>query len=383
MIGLIGWLSDSVIGRTVVGTSVLAGVLALATYLGLAIFNSAVVAIFLIDVVAAVGLALYMGNSGVLSFGHAGFMALAAYTSGLLSMAPATRQAILLHYPSALSGISLPFWTGACVALACVAAFAVVTGVVIGRLPRDAAAIASLGVLVIVNVVLLNATSITNGAQPLYGVALKVTWHGALVVAIVAVAVARLYRESNAGLELRASRDDELAAESLGINVKWRRRQAWIFSAVISGAAGLMLGHFLGAFSPSQFYLTLTLTIVAIVIVGGGSTVSGVVIGAILVTVVLQVLGNIETGTDIGPVRVPELLGLPTFGLSVVLIVVVYFRREGLFGRQELELAFAKSIRRAASGLHWLGDGKVADEAATGTSQTIGSRPEDSQEPAD
>ena len=380
---MMGWLSDSVAGRTLLGTLVLIAVMTLATEAGLAIFNSAVVAIFLIDVVAAVGLALYMGNSGVLSFGHAGFMALGAYASGLLSMAPATRQAILLHYPAALSGISLPFWAGVCVALACVGIFAAVTGIVIGRLPRDAAAIASLGVLVIVNVVLLNATSITNGAQPLYGVALKVTWHGALVVAIVAVGVARLYRESNAGLELRASRDDEVAAESLGVNVKWRRRQAWIISAVFSGGSGLMLGHFLGAFSPSQFYLTLTLTIVAIVIVGGGSTVSGVVIGAILVTAVLQVLGNIETGTDIGPLRIPELLGLPTFGLSVVLIVVVYFRREGLFGRQELELAFAGWLRRSVSTVRGIRDGKAEDGTATRISQAVGSEAEDSGEPAE
>jgi branched-chain amino acid transport system permease protein len=379
---LTGWLSDSIVGRTLAGTLVLTAVLGIATEVGLVVFNSAVVTIFLIDVVAAVGLALFMGNSGVLSFGHAGFMALAAYASGLLSMAPAARQAILLHYPAALSGISLPFYGGVCVALGCVAVVAVVTGLVIGRLPRDAAAIATLGVLVIVNVVLLNATSITNGAQPLYGVALKVTWHGALVVAIVAVAVARLYRESNAGLQLRASRDDEIAAEALGVNVQARRREAWVLSAIVAGGAGVLLGHFLGAFSPTQFYLTLTLTIVAMVIVGGGNTVSGVVMGTILVTVVLQVLGDIETGAHLGPLRLPELLGLPTFGLSVVLIVAVYFRREGLFGRQELELAVAGWIsRQSSSTMRWMGKGEAVDGPKM--PQAVGLTSEDGREQAD
>lgn len=339
-------LMESIIGRTLVGTVVLTGVLVGASFAGLAEFNSAVVTIFLTDVVAAVGLAVFMGNSGILSFGHPGFMAVAAYVSGILSMNPAARAAILTTFPHALAGISLPFWAGVCVALGCVSVFALITGLAVVRLPRDAGAIATLGVLVIVNVVLLNASSITNGGQPLYGVALKVGWHGALVVAVVSVAIARLYREASGGLELRASREDEVAAEALGINVRARRLEAWILSAVLSGAAGMLLGHFLGAFSPSQFYLTLTITIVAMVIVGGEGTVSGVVIGTILVTTVLQVLGNIEDGARLGPVHLPALLGLPTLGLSVVLVLTVYFRRQGLFGRQELELAIGGLFNR-------------------------------------
>jgi branched-chain amino acid transport system permease protein len=340
---------DSIIGRTLVGTVVLTGVLAGACAAGLAEFNSAVVTIFLIDAVAAVGLGVFMGNSGILSFGQPGFMALGAYVSGIVSMNPALRDAVLTTFPNALSGITLPFWAGVCVALGCVAVVAIFTGAAVVRLPRDAAAIATLGVLVIVNVVLLNATSITHGSQPLYGVALKVGWHGAFVAAVISVGIARLFRESSFGLELRASREDELAAESLGINVRHRRLQAWVLGAIISGASGLLLGHFLGAFSPAQFYLTLTITIVAMVIVGGETTVSGAVIGAILVTAVLQVLGNMEDGSHLGPFHTPALLGLPTLGLSAVLILTVYFKREGLVGRQELELAVIGVIRRTGT----------------------------------
>ena len=366
-------LVESIVGRTAVGTVVLTALLVGASVAGLVEFNSAVVTIFLIDVVAAVGLAVFMGNSGTLSFGSPGFMALGAYVSGLLSMKPVLRQAVLPSFPSVLAGISLPFWAAVCVALGCVAVFAIVSGLAVVVLPRDAAAIATLGVLVIVNVVLLNATSITNGGQPLYGVALKVGWHGALVAAVVSVAVARLFREASAGLELRASREDEVAAEALGINVRRRRLQAWVLSAIISGASGLLLGHFLGAFSPAQFYLTLTVTIVAMVIVGGGNTVSGVVIGAILVTAVLQVLGNMEDGSHLGPLRTPALLGLPTLGLSVVLVLTVYFRRDGLFGRQELELAVGGWIRRKGSG-HLRRDAQedVADGIGTNAPNDVG-----------
>jgi branched-chain amino acid transport system permease protein len=360
-------LAESIVGRAFIGTVVLSAVLLGASLVGLVEFNSAVVTIFLIDVVAAVGLAVFMGNSGILSFGHPGFMAIGAYVSGIVSMNPAARKAILPTFPGWLSGVSLPLWAGVFVALGCVAILAIVTGLAVVRLPRDAAAIATLGVLIIVNVVLLNATSITNGAQPLYGVTGTVSWQGALIVAIVCVAIARLYREASAGLELRASREDEMAAEALGINVRRRRFEAWVLSAVMSGAAGLLLGHFLGAFSPTQFYLTLTITIVAMVIVGGASTVSGVVIGAILVTAVLQVLGNWENGANLGPIHLPAVLGLPTLGLSAVLILTVYFRRQGLLGRRELEVAIARWVRRRSGGVlhgdtrHGVGGGRVAD----------------------
>jgi branched-chain amino acid transport system ATP-binding protein/branched-chain amino acid transport system permease protein len=364
-------VGESIVGRAAVGTAVLTALLFGASVAGIAEFNSAVVTIFLIDAVAAVGLGVFMGNSGILSFGHPGFMALGAYVSGILSMNPTLRKAVLTTFPSALSGLTLPFWAGVCVALGCVALSAIITGLAVVRLPRDAAAIATLGVLVIVNVVLLNATSITNGAQPLYGVALKVGWHGAFVVAVISVAIARLFRESSAGLELRATREDAVAAESLGINVRRRRLQAWVLSAIISGASGLLLGHFLGAFSPAQFYLTLTITIVAMVIVGGESTVSGAVIGAILVTVVLQVLGNIESGSNIGPLHIPALLGLPTLGLSVVLILTVYFKREGLCGRQELELAVGGWIRRIGSNQHRGDSPDLAEGLGTGAPNDV------------
>jgi branched-chain amino acid transport system permease protein len=132
-------LGESIVGRAAVGTVVLTGVLVGASIAGLAAFNSAVVTIFLIDVVGAVGLGVFMGNSGILSFGQPGFMALGAYISGIASMNPAARKAILTTFPSALSGISLPFWAGVCVALGGVALFAIITGLAVVRLPRDAA----------------------------------------------------------------------------------------------------------------------------------------------------------------------------------------------------------------------------------------------------
>jgi branched-chain amino acid transport system permease protein len=268
----------SITVRVLLGTLLLTLVLVAAAFIGLSTFDSAMLVAMLINVVVVVGLGTFMGNAGIVSFGHAAFMAIAAYVSGLASMDPVSRSAIMPTFPHELDGFSLPFGAGIVLALVLVAVFAALSGSAIVRLRADSAAIATLGVLVIVNVVLLNARSLTNGAQPLYGVSLRTTWQWAFVAAVVAIAISRWYRESNLGLQLRASREDEIAAQALGVNVRTRRLEAWILSAVLAGLGGVLLGHFLGAFSPSQFYLTYTVTIVAMLIVGGGGTVTGAVL---------------------------------------------------------------------------------------------------------
>jgi branched-chain amino acid transport system permease protein len=331
-------------GRALVGTAVLGTIVLGLCVLGLAASNSTLVTIFLINLVAVVGLGVFVGNSGVVSFGHAGFMGLAAYASGLLSMDPIVRDTILTRFPDSLANVSLPLALALPAALGLVAVLALVSGLAISALPRDAAAIATLGVLVIVNVTLLASETVTSGAQPLYGVTTGVTWPMALACALVAMALARLFRESRSGLHLRASREDELAAQAFGVNVRAVRLQSWVLSAVIAGAGGALLGHFLGAFSPSQFYLTTTIAIVAMLILGGANTVSGAVMGTALVTVVTEVLSHFENGTTIGPLDLPELFGLPTLGLGLVLVGTMYLRRDGLFGKREIDVSIARRL---------------------------------------
>jgi branched-chain amino acid transport system permease protein len=239
----------------------------------------------------------------------------------------------------------VPVAVGAVIALLVVAAYAAFVGLAISRLSTYAAGIASLGVLIIVNTSLLAAKDITGGGAPLYGIASGVKWPIALVGALAAILIARLFRESNRGLQLRSSREDELAVQAIGANVQRLRLQSWVLSATVTGAAGLLLGHFLGAFSPTQFYLQLTVALVAMLIVGGRATVSGAVMGAILVTGVLEVLAHLETGFTLGPITFPEFFGLPTLGLAIVIVITVYFRRDGLL-RQELDELLAQLIER-------------------------------------
>ena len=134
--------------------------------------------ILLMYVVAVVGLGIYMGNSGIISFGHAGFMGLAAYVSGLLSME--AREKVLPNFPEAISGLSVSVAVGAAIALIVVAIFALVIGLAISRLSVYAAGIASLGVLVIVYSTLSATKDITGGTQTLSGIQTGVEWPLAL-----------------------------------------------------------------------------------------------------------------------------------------------------------------------------------------------------------
>ena len=115
-----------------------------------------------------------------------------------------------------------------------------------------------------------------------------------LVVAIRAILVARYFRESVPGLRLRASREDELASRSIGVDVANLRSVAWILSALIVGVAGILLAHTLTAFSPKQFYFTLQFSLVAMLVVGGPTTVTGAVGGAAVVALLQELARRLE-----------------------------------------------------------------------------------------
>jgi len=301
--------------------------------------------IFLINLIAVVGTGVYTGNTGVLSFGHVAFMGLGAYAAGLLTVKPQVKNIALPELPELLASAHMDLLPALLVALVLVALIALVMGLPISRLGGAAGAIATLGILVIVHVVLNGATDFTRGSQTFYGVPRSTTLPLALAVALVVVVVARLFRESVYGLQLRASREDELAARAMGVDVPRRRLAAWVLSAVLLAAAGVLFGHFLGAFSPKDFYFTLMFSVLAMLIVGGMTTVSGAVVGTALVMVLIEGLRRLETGPVVGPVDLPQIFGLTEVGLAAAILAVMYRRPEGLLGYLELDELLA--LRRA------------------------------------
>lgn len=303
----------------------------------------------LLQVSAVLALAIFCGNSGIISFGHSAFMGLGAYTSGLLTMAVAVQHSALPTLPAWLAG----YETGLPLALLVTAVIGVLAGVLSGlplaRLSTGSASIGTLAFLIIIHVCLIGARDITRGSQTFYGVPrLTVLWV-ALVAAIVMIFAARLFRETRLGLALRASRENEVAAEAIGIDFRRARFRGWVVSITLSCLTGALYGHYLGAFSPKDFYFDLVFTLIAMLIVGGLYSVSGAVAGVLMLAAVVQLLRNAEAGIDLGFVTLPQVFGLPQLGLGMALLLTIWARPAGLAGLAEVRLAnFTRRADEAA-----------------------------------
>lgn len=323
----IGWVAASARRAALMGLP-LAAATAGVTMLGEAGL-ARTMTVFFITLALVLGFQVFIGNSGVMSFGHIAFVGLAAYVSSLLTMAPADKLSLLPHLPAWLTQIQLDFWLAVPVTLAVVAVVALLIGIPFSRLSGSAASIATLGLLVITNVILIGAQDFTNGASSFFGVpAVTTIWH-ALGWVVVVLLIASLFRDSTTGLQLRASREDEAAAAAVGVDVPRVRLAAWVVSAVCSGGAGIFLAHYLTAFSPRQFYLVETFNVIAILIVGGSASVSGAVVGAVIMTVTFELLRRAEEALAV--------FGLTGVFVSLLILVMMPRRPEGLAGYTEAE----------------------------------------------
>ncbi len=307
-----------------------------------------VVVVALINLVAVVGLYTFVGNSGVLSFGHMSFMAIGAYASALLTIPVLIKHSLLSSSPHFLKEAHVPTLPALLIAAGAAALFALVVALPLMRLNGLAAGIATFAVLIIVNVVAANWDSVTRGRQTMLGVPLDTTLSETLLWGCIAIVGAYIFQESSIGLRLRASREDEIAARALGVGVFWERTIAWVVSAFIVGVAGALYGHLYGSFSPDAFYLTLTFLTMVMLVVGGINCLSGAVIGCIVISFVSEVLRRVEEGIHVTSfdVKAPE--GFQQIGLAVFLILILIYRPSGITGGQELRWSLAWLFRRRA-----------------------------------
>lgn len=336
--------------RGLVGAGLLSGLLWISIYwvdMAGSPVDRRVALTFLVNLVAVIGIQVFMGNSGVVSFGHVAFVGLGAYTSALLTTPPATKKltSLIPDAPGFILNAHMAFVPATLVAIAVVMVFAAVVGVVFVRMNGAAAAIATLSLLVIVRVVLGNWSQLTRGPKTFFGVPEYTTLYSALTWAVIAIFVARLFRESGLGLRLRASRTDELASQAVGVDIRRARYAAWVVSAGIAGVSGVLYAHLILAFAPQQFFFDLTFLLIVMVIVGG-PTVSGAVLGAAGVTIVTEFLRRQESGFSIGPIHVGEAFGLTTLVIGVAVLLTVVLRPGGLLGRWELDEWLGRGIRR-------------------------------------
>ena len=292
---------------------------------------------FFVNVVLVQGLQIFMGNSGVTNFGFISFAAIGAYTSAILTVPVTIKFITIPNAPLGLSDIQVGFGLGLISAVAFTALVATGFGLALTRQVGIATEIATLAMLVIVHVTLINWVDVTGGARAFYGIPTNTTLPIAIAAACLIVLVARLFRDSETGLQLRASREDPIAAVAMGIPVQRLRLIAWVLSAAIIGFGGALLAHFLGVIDPDAFYLRTTFLIMAMLLLGGSTTTSGPVIGAILVTFIWELMREIEEGPVVLGIDLPQFFGLPVLSLGVLIMVVMKFRPAGLLSNHEID----------------------------------------------
>jgi branched-chain amino acid transport system permease protein len=287
-----------------------------------------------LSMVLTIGYQIFAGGTGVVSFGHPGFVAIGAYAAGLASVPPAIKATTLPHLPAFLAGLQLGFIPAVLLGGLCAGLVALAIGPVVMRLAGAAGGIMTFGFLVIMNELLRNAETITRGNQTFFGVpklADFATVYGAVVIA---AGLAVAFKFSRAGLRARAVREDPLAAETAGIGLVAARLWPWVLSAFVMGAGGALMAFFLTAFSPKSFYTALVIPMMTMAVLGGLNRVAGAMAGAIILTGWQQVMRTLESG-GFG-FAIP--LGSSQLTLGVGLVLLLYFRPSGLFGQNELVL---------------------------------------------
>jgi branched-chain amino acid transport system permease protein len=297
-----------------------------------------VVAYAAIMLTAVVGLQIFSGNTGIVSFGHAGFMGIGAYLTGILTMPAAMQATTLRDLPSFLTGYQLPFLGALLIVVLTAVVVGLITGLPLLRLSGSSAPIATLALLIIIYTVLVAAREITRGSQPFYGVPRDVGLWTTALVAAAALTVARIFRDTPFGLAARAASDDERGAAAVGVNHRAAWLFSWVLSIVVAMAAGAMLAQFLGAFSPRDFYFDLGFTILAMLIVGGMHSALGAFSGVVATTIVIEIVRRFEGGGDVLGFHIPPVFGLTQGALALAMILIIWRRPEGLFGKGELNL---------------------------------------------
>ena len=289
----------------------------------------------IIKLVVVLGMFIFVGNSGVLSFGHIAFMAIAGYGSALMTIPP-VKKAVLLKLPPALEALQVPVAVAAVIAAAVTGLFALIVGAPIMRLKGIALPMATFGVLMVVHVVTANWQEVTGGRQALVGLPVYVNLWVALGAALVTLVVAAAYKQSRRGLLLQCSRENEVAATASGIDPARERLVAFVISAVFVGLGGVLYAHFIGTVTANTFYLNLTFTTLAMLVVGGMRSLTGAVVGVAVVSAVSEIFRTIEKGISIGDTVLSAPPGLQEIALALMMLLILIFRPQGLVGDFEL-----------------------------------------------
>lgn len=263
-----------------------------------------------INIILAVGLNLIVGFSGQFSLGHAGFMAIGAYAAAIIGSKSAT-------YPAFFAAMVL----GALIA----GAVALVVGIPTLRLKGDYLAIATLGVSEIIRILIINGGDLTNGAAGILGIPAFTNWQMVYFFVVITTILTINFLRSPIGRATLSVREDEIAAESVGVNTTKIKVVAFVFGAITASIAGSLQAGFIGSVVPKDYTFINSINVLIIVVFGGLGSMTGTIVAAILLGILNMVLQNVAS--------------IRMIIYSLALILVMIFRPGGLLGTWELNFS--------------------------------------------
>lgn len=290
--------------------------------------------------VVAVSMNLLTGFTGLFSLGQAGFMAIGAYIVAILTIPVEQRASV--YYVSGISpavaGLHCPFWLALLLAGLAAAVIAALIGIPVLRLKSDYLAIATLGFSEIIRAVIAapQLNTITNGSYGLKNIVGFPNLFAAFGLCAFCILLMVLIINSSYGRAFKAIREDEIAAQAMGLNLFRYKQLAFIASSFFTGIGGGLLAMFMRSIDSKTFSITLTYDILLIVVLGGIGSVTGSILGSFLVTAGREWLRFFDNPLTIGGVSIPLFRsGFRMVVFSILLMVVVLFYRKGIMGGNE------------------------------------------------
>ncbi|MAF07790.1 MAG: hypothetical protein CL389_08030 [Acidiferrobacteraceae bacterium] len=319
--------------------------------------SNSLVTQMLINAVVVLGLQIYIGNTGVLSFGHIGFGAIAGYTFAICAISPERKLRQIPNAPFGLAEIDLTPLQSGMVALTLTIIVAFVIGLALSRSGARSGAVAAvvitLALLFVVHEVARNWIDLTRGGKT--GLSFSplgnATLQGKLPIYLIlagAIALARLFKETRAGRLAQAAREDDLAARVMGIDPAVQQMIALLLSVAVVSAGSALRVFELGSINPRLFFFDYTLLTLTMLIVGGRNSVAGTLVGVVIITAGSELTRNLS-GMDVSGMNWLLRDGLTDIFLGGAMLGFMILRPAGLLGNWELDHWLYQRLRRAES----------------------------------
>ncbi len=319
------------------------------------------VTIMFIDAIIVIGIQIYVGNTGVLSFGHIGFGAIAGYVFAILAITPAEKARRIPNAPFGLDDVHVNPWIAVLIAIVVAVIVAVFVGIGLSRSGAQSGAVAAtvitLALLFVTHEVARNWPKLTGGDRA--GLAFRIGGSldsrvGIYLGLFAALAIARLFAQSRSGRLAVAAREDDLAARAMGVNPIVQQMVALVISVVVVAIGASLRVYEVGSILPDDFFLDYTLVTLVMLIVGGRNSVTGALLGVTVMTVGRELARRLGSdgfevfgiGLDDAPLDWIFRENLQTVFLGLSMLGFMIWRPLGVIDDWELDEWMHRRMRR-------------------------------------